>query len=108
MKTLIFGLLVSLCLFGQEIAGKWQLSMETPHGMVKGDLQLKQDGSKLSGTYVVEHMGTLALTGSVDGQKVSFSMDVPNSDQTFGFSGTLDGEKMSGTTAQGGTWSAAR
>jgi hypothetical protein len=44
----------------------------------------------------------------VEGNKVSFSLSVPNGPQDFGLSGILDGSKMSGTTAMGGAWSARR
>jgi hypothetical protein len=101
-------------LFAQErveparIEGKWQMTMDTPHGSVQGPLQVKQDGAKLSGTYSVEHMGELSFTGTVDGKKVSISMEVPGGEQKFGFSGTVDGDKMSGTTEMGGNWKASR
>jgi hypothetical protein len=29
-----------------KIAGKWQMSMESPHGAVKGPFQVQQDGAK--------------------------------------------------------------
>jgi len=91
-----------------KIAGKWQMSMESPHGTVKGPFQVQQDGAKLTGTFEAEIFGTLSVTGSVDGKKVSFSLSGPNVPHAFTFSGTLDGSKMSGKTEMGGEWSASR
>ena len=98
--------------FAQEatakIAGKWQMSMDTPHGAVQGDLEVKQDGSKIAGTYTVEHVGAMAITGNVEGTKVSLNLAVPGGEMTMAFSGTVDGDKMSGSTQMGGGWKAAR
>src|SRR5262249_10295582 len=86
-------------LFAQEktapaqIAGKWQMTMDTPHGAVQGPFQVKQDGSQVSGTYTVEHMGELAFTGTVEGKSVKLTIQVPGGDQKFGFSGTVEGDK---------------
>ena len=91
-----------------QVAGKWQMTMDTPHGVVKGPFVVQQDGGKLTISFDAEAFGKLPGTGSVDGDKVSFSLSVPNGPRGFGFSGTLDGSKMSGTTEMGGTWSAAR
>jgi hypothetical protein len=91
-----------------KVGGKWQMSMETPHGVVKGPFNVQQNGAKLTGTFDAEQFGKLSATGLVDGNKVSFSLTVPNGPQAFGFSGTMDGSKMSGTTEMGGAWSATR
>lgn len=92
----------------QTVAGDWRLSVETPHGLMGGSLQLKQEGSKVSGTCEVEHMGTMATTGSVENAKVSLSIELPSGD-TFKLLGSIDGVKMSGTTDPfGGNWTADR
>jgi hypothetical protein len=90
------------------IAGKWQMSLQTPHGPMKAGLQVKQDGTKINGTCETDHMGSLALTGTVDGKKISFTIEVQEG-QKITFSGTVDGKKMSGVTEpEGGDWSATR
>lgn len=91
-----------------KIAGRWQMTMETPHGTVKGPFEITQDGAKTTAKFEAEMFGTLSGTGTVDSNKVSFSLTVPNGPQSFGFSGTVDGSKMSGQTEMGGAWSAAR
>jgi hypothetical protein len=91
-----------------KIAGKWQMSVETPHGPMKGPLEVKQDGSKLTGTYELEQFGSMTLTGKVEGDKVSFSMEVQGPGITLVFTGTVDGDKMSGSTDHAGNWTATR
>jgi hypothetical protein len=90
------------------VAGQWQMSVQTPHGPMKAELQVKQDGTKIKGTCETDHMGSLALTGTVDGKKISFTIEIQDG-QKLTFSGTIDGEKMSGTTdLENGEWSATR
>ena len=90
------------------IAGQWQMSLQTPHGPMKAALQVEQDGTKITGTCDVEHMGSMALAGTVHGKKISFTIEVQEG-QKITFSGTVDGKKMNGVTEpEGGDWSATR
>jgi hypothetical protein len=112
-KILLFAFAFSLAAWGQnsepaKIDGTWQMSMETPHGVVEGPFTVHQDGAKLSVTLSTEMFGSLSGTGSVDGNKVSFDLTIPNADHTFGFSGTVDGVNMRGKTEMDGAWSATR
>ena len=112
-KLLLVVLVVLLgvgCLAAQspKIDGKWQMSLDTPHGPMKGPLQIQQDGSKLSGTYELEMFGKMTLTGKVEGEKVSFNLEVPAAGMTLAFTGTVDGDKMSGSTDHAGNWTATR
>ena len=120
MKTLLSIVLVAVlgayCLPAQstgkgesaKIAGKWQMSLDTPHGPMKGPLDVKQDGAKLTGTYQLEMFGAMTITGKVEGDKVSFNMEVPAAGMTLAFTGTVEGDKMSGDTDHAGKWTAAR
>jgi|SRR5579872_3958429 len=91
-----------------QIAGDWTMSLETPHGTLSGPLKIEQDGAKLSGSYETEHAGKLALTGKVEGQKVTFSMEAPGG-MTLTFNGTVEGGKMSGKADPfDGAWSASK
>jgi hypothetical protein len=91
-----------------KIAGKWQMSIDTPHGPMKGPLEVKQDGAKLTGTYELEMFGSMTLAGKVEGDKVSFNMEVAAAGITIAFTGTVDGDKMSGSTDHAGNWTATR
>lgn len=92
----------------QTVAGTWRLTVETPHGTMGGNLQLKQEGTKLTGTCEVEQMGTMALTGSVENAKVTLTIEL-HEDQTVKLLGSVEGDKMSGTMdPTGGPWTATR
>src|ERR1700730_16715586 len=91
-----------------RIDGDWKLSVDTPHGTLGGLLQVKQDGSKLTGKCEVEGHGSFALTGMVDGKKISWAIEMQEG-QKFTFTGTIEGHKISGAMEPtGGAWSAAR
>ena len=80
-----------------KVAGNWQMSFESPHGTMQAALRIEQDGSKLSGTCDMEPLGSMALNGSAEGNKVSFSIEVKERQLTLTFNGKVDGDKMSGT-----------
>jgi len=92
-----------------NMAGKWQMTIETPHGVVSGPLEVAQEGGKLTATWATDH-GSHKIVGTIARKKVGFSMDAPGGQGTFGFSGELDaaGKKMSGLTDQSTPWSATR
>ncbi len=109
MNKLLALVFAVCCLFAQtaKIGGDWLMTTQTPHGPMKGALQIHQEGDKISGTYVLEAVGTMNLTGKVEGEKVSFSMEIPGAGMTLAFTGKLEGEKMTGSTEHG-NWSATR
>ena len=53
-------------------------------------------------------IGSMTLAGKVEGDKVSFSMEVPGPGLTLTFTGTVEGDKMSGSTDHAGNWTATR
>ena len=88
------------------VSGSWQLSWTAASGNQRqATMQIKQDGSKLSGKFQGER-GSASLTGSLQGNQVSFNVKLRK--RQVSFSGTVDGDKMSGTTEQGASWSATR
>jgi len=89
-----------------KVAGNWQMSVETPHGTVAGPFVVRQEGAAITLTYSTEVFGTASGTGTMEGSKVSFSLSTEAG--AVGFSGTVDGSKMSGTTEMGGAWTATR
>jgi hypothetical protein len=89
-----------------SLSGTWQMSWTNKEGNQKqGTMQLKQDGSNVSGS-VQTQRGTFSLGGNVQGDQVSIDVKVPL--HKISFTGTVDGSKMSGTTSQGKPWSAIR
>src|SRR3984957_11249318 len=86
-----------------NIGGAWQISWEGRGGSQQATIQIQQDGSKLSGTFQGSQ-GSTPLNGSVGGDNISFSVQVQGRrTMTLIFTGTIDGDKMSGTfQPQGG------
>ncbi|MGA8154441.1 MAG: hypothetical protein WB952_26085 [Terriglobales bacterium] len=104
-----------------NVAGSWQMTWQGRSGNMQATLQIQQDGSRLSGSFDGPR-GSSSLTGSVQGNQVSFNV-VVKARRTFTlvYTGALDGDKMSGTVqpqgrgARGGeggqrsrTWTATR
>ncbi len=113
MKRNIYALLLSLTLAwcvsalaadAPAVAGNWQVSWQGRQGTQQGTLQFQQDGSKLTGTMEGER-GSAPLSGTVNGNTVSFTVEMKGErrSMTLAFTGTVDGDKMSGTfQPQGG------
>ena len=92
-----------------NVAGNWEMTMDSPHGKITGPLTLQQDGSTVTGTYETEMAGKLAVQGKVDGDKITLTMEVPGGQMTITFEGAKSGDKLSGTTKPlNGEWSAVR
>src|SRR5438309_661725 len=79
-----------------NIGGTWQISWQARSGTQQATMQIQQDGSKLSGTFQ-DSNGSSPLTGSIARNSVSFSVQVRGRPMTLAFTGTIDGDKMSGT-----------
>lgn len=88
-----------------SISGNWRISWTGRRGQMRATLQLKQNGSKLSGSIQAER-GSAPVSGTINDDQVSFTAKMPKRAVTF--SGTIAGNKMSGTTAQGSPWTATR
>lgn len=89
-----------------DLTGNWQISWTGKNGSDRqAALQIKQDGTKLTGTLQGER-GSAPLKGSLQDNKVSFTVKVRR--RQVDFAGSVDGDKMSGTTKQGAAWTATR
>jgi hypothetical protein len=75
-------------------AGKWMFTMNTPMGPQKFTVEIKVGGAFTSplGDSKVEEV-------TVDGNSVTFStkLKTPMGEMKFPFTGTIDGNKISGT-----------
>jgi len=86
-----------------NIGGAWQISWQARSDTQQATMQIQQNGSKLSGTFQ-DASGSSSVTGSVAGNNVSFSVQIQGRPMTLAFTGTIDGDKMSGTfQPQGGS-----
>jgi len=89
-----------------SIAGNWQVSWTGRDGNAKqGTMRIQQKGSSLTGTFQAPR-GSAKLSGNLQGNQVSIAVKAGKRD--FSFSGTVDGDNMSGTTNMGSSWSASR
>ena len=103
MKTIGVGLLTVIALVvgvsaAPSVAGKWDVSVSAPQGVMTAVLTLTQDGKKVSGTFVSDH-GTFAFDGEfVDGTlTVSAMVDHGNGPEKM----TLIGASTDGKTLAG-------
>jgi hypothetical protein len=86
-----------------SIAGKWNLTVETPQGSMANTLEIKLDGKKVTGS-LTSQMGTAAIEGEFADGKLAFSMmfESPNGNFQIGWSGVLKADgTMAGTAAVG-------
>jgi hypothetical protein len=108
LSVMTIALLSAVCLLagGAKAAGKWQMSLESPHGPMTAGLDMKQEGGKLTGTCSSDHLGTIPINGTVDGEKISFTIQVTDGPKLT-FNGTIADNKITGTS-DFGAWSATK
>lgn len=88
-------------------AGTWNLVMQTPIGERKSTLTLQSDGAALSGKLAAEDGNSVDIyEGKVAGDNASWKADIKNPmPLTLEFTGTVEGDKISGTVnAAVGSW----
>jgi hypothetical protein len=85
-----------------DIAGTWNLNVETRAGTGTPTLVIVQDGEKLTGTYT-GRFGTSPITGTLNGNAIEFSFTAsgPMGAAEVTYSGTVDGNSMSGSMKMG-------
>ena len=81
MKTVLAVALFAVCAFAEGVAGHWQVSMDSPHGPMKGSLEFKLDGSKLTGTAELGPNRSFPLKGEVDGEKIEIEFNGTTNDE---------------------------
>ena len=95
-----------------NVAGSWQISVETPRGSTSQTLTIQQDGATIKGTIKGER-GEAPLEGAMDGNKINFTVkrETPNGTFTLEYAGTVEGDSMAGTVHSerfDGKWTASR
>jgi hypothetical protein len=82
--------------------GAWNISMETPMGTRKAQLNLTEEGSTLTGTMSGDAGSTPIADGKVDGNKLFWKTDITQPmPLTLEFSATVDGGSLSGSVKLG-------
>jgi hypothetical protein len=88
------------------VSGNWQISWTDDNGdSMQALFQIQQHGTKLSGSFEAKR-GSAPLTGTLQGKEVSLRVKARK--RQISFTGTVDGDKMTGTTEQGKSWAATR
>jgi hypothetical protein len=98
-----------------DIAGKWNLSVQTLQGTADSTMTVVQSGSSIKGT-LTGAMGTVDFTGTVNGKDVKFGHSIEQFGAPAGsvvdYAGIADGATMKGRAkfaAFGeGDWTAKR
>jgi opacity protein-like surface antigen len=85
-----------------NVAGEWDLTVESPAGTGTPHFSLKQEGTAISGTYKGA-LGEAPVTGSVKGNAITiqFRVDAQGMEMDVIYKGTVDGASMSGTVTLG-------
>jgi hypothetical protein len=80
------------------VDGKYNITMNTPMGSRQTTLELKADGSSLGGTWVGQGGPQEFSGGSVDGDNVSWSVNMsgPMGAMTLAFKGKVEGDNING------------
>ena len=80
-----------------DIAGVWKAMVDTPNGAMESTLDLKVQGTKLTGTVTSSQMPSAQISdGKVDGDNLSFVVkrDGPNGQFVINYKGTVSGDEM--------------
>jgi hypothetical protein len=117
--ALAFGLLVvagiCLCAPAADVAGTWEMTIQTPQGGERTvDMTIEQDGDTIKVTMPGFRGDEMTGEGTVTGNDIewTFNISTQRGDFTITYTGTVDGDSMSGQAAMGdfGTmdWSAKK
>ena len=84
-----------------DISGSWEFTVTTSQGSGSPSFEFKQDGEKLTGTYS-GLFGKAPVSGTVRGDEVEFTFEVPNVEGKVRYKGTLEGStRMKGDVEYG-------
>lgn len=95
--VLCLGIALSAAASAADLTGTWVLTVDSPQGTSNPTMVLQQDGNKVTGTYQGS-MGSADLEGTVDGNSfvLNAEMSMQGMDFTLTYSGTQDGDDMTG------------
>jgi hypothetical protein len=96
-----------------NVAGPWDLAIESPQGVIQTTADIKVDGDKISGT-LKSPRGERAFTGTIKGDQITmvYTVKFQDNDLTITLTGTVAGDSIKGTGDAGGLaqigWSGKR
>lgn len=74
------------------VAGKWTLSVDSPHGTVPMDLVLKQEGKKITGTLSHGRAADIPLQGEFSDDALSFTTAAQGDLEAMEFRGRIQSD----------------
>jgi hypothetical protein len=82
-----------------DVTGKWETTRETPRGAMTTTFTFAQDGHALTGTLSSQRGEQEIKSGSVEGNKITFTMVLTMGERTveMTYSGTVEGDTITGT-----------
>lgn len=84
------------------IDGKWEITINSPLGAQKANLELKADGGTLTGSQSAAQGSGPLENGKIDGNTATWSAKITSPmPMTLDFTGTVDGDKISGSVKAG-------
>lgn len=88
----------------QDLSGTWAFAVVTENGTGTPTVIIKQEAGKISGTYESRMMGQRAITGSVKGDSVLFTLEANGPDGiALDFKGVVvSKDSLAGTVDFGG------
>lgn len=108
MKPTILALVASLCLtvaaMAADVTGKWAAEMAGQGGNTqKITIDLKQDGTKVTGSITNPRGETPITDGKVDGDTITFSQHMERNGQAMdiAYTGKIDGDSIKFTRGMG-------
>jgi hypothetical protein len=91
-----------------DVTGDWEMTSETPRGERTQTIHFKQDGEKLTVTMQGgfrggQEGGEITSEGTIEGNKIewSFTRNTPRGEFTVKYTGTVDGDSMTGEVDRG-------
>jgi hypothetical protein len=84
------------------VDGKWEIVINSPLGAQKAVLDMATNGNSLTGTQTAQQGSGPLENGKVDGNSLTWSAKITNPmPLTLDFTGTVDGDKLSGSVKAG-------
>lgn len=107
-------LAVGLSAAAVDVTGDWELTQSSPRGERTSVIHFEQTGDQLTVTMEGFRGDTMTGEGAIEGDRITWTVQFsgPRGDMTLKYSGTVEGDVMSGQVQMGerGTmeWKAAR
>jgi hypothetical protein len=85
-----------------SVDGTWDIVINSPMGAQKASITLASNGAALTGTQAAAQGSGPLENGKVDGNNVSWSAKISSPmPMTLDFTGTVDGDNLSGSVKAG-------